>query len=383
MLMDKSGSGLTISDQQSTSLVNRMSYISSNYTKKDKSEISDFYTQVSHILRPFVVDPVISKYCEPKANKVDVCVPFLNNDDREMEPNVFLKRPGLEFILRIRLKAEREQESVTIPSTYLDKLKELSNDENEKELYEVISNSSGIDELTINNLLKTIKGLLHIYISNIDIVKEVSEKVVWTPLCSVNGPDGGTKITSGYILPRTYLSTWRIDRDIEILTIKSSIAKSQADLGEGVSYSDFSISEFQTLSKDYDNRLDELKSSKNSIETKGSDALRTIEIINGEVSGFGLIDILVIYTALWTLDINVLLGLIDDESIERLYNIEDLRTGSVVSRKNKIGNYLKIQDAYNKLEERIIALFEYCDRVYDVTARNNSDVVDRGDVERN
>ena len=52
--------------------------------------------------------------------------------------------------------------------------------------------------------------------------------------------------------------------------------------------------------------------------TKGFKALREIEIITGEISGLGLIDILAIYTALWSIDIKTLIGFLDNSSYERL-----------------------------------------------------------------
>jgi hypothetical protein len=92
-------------------------------------------------------------------------------------------------------------------------------------------------------------------------------------------------------------------------------------------------------------------------------AIRTIEIVTGEGSGLGLVDILAIYTALWTIKIEELLGLLDQTSFDRLYNFNvDLRTEAVLERRN--GGGKNITESLNSLEKKIGNILSFADLIF-------------------
>lgn len=379
MIMDESLDSLSEFDLQSVKIPERKSFITTRYKKRDGSEITNTYDTVTHILRPFMTDPVISSQLDPKSGSrsVMIAVPFLNKEDTEYERNKYVKRPGIEFILRLRL---RQQNILESSSNMFDQitLKSLEGEvsaNNQKEIAAVLSNTgvddsdinrilnnvSAIELYTLNDLVKTFKGLIDLYVKNIEIIERVYKQIIWSPLSNEGGPEKGTDVSTGFIIPKSFLDSWEIERRIVKLEAKSLFAKNQTDIGDDLSYSDFTISEFQNMVKLFDDRLQDAKNERSKLETEASNALRIIEYISGEVSGLGLIDIIAIYMAMWSVDINVLLDLIDDAAAKRLFNIDELKTQAVINRASKIGN---AKDSYKIFEKRIMSILSYGDKLY-------------------
>src|SRR5690606_31964613 len=75
--------------------------------------ISNYFDSGSHMLRPFTTDPNIIDTVTGFSNETRiVAAPFLSTkNDTGIERDVFAKRPGIEFILRLRLK---EQNTTTV-----------------------------------------------------------------------------------------------------------------------------------------------------------------------------------------------------------------------------------------------------------------------------
>ena len=116
------------------------------------------------------------------------------------------------------------------------------------------------------------------------------------------------------------------------------------------------------MANTFESDLADEDSKRSSLEAQGSDALRTIEIIGGEVSGLGLIDIIAIYLSLWALDVPTLLNLIDDAAAARLNAIPDLANGATKNRVNKPG---EAAAAYETLTSAVSSLLQFGDYVFD------------------
>ena len=82
-----------------------------------------------------------------------------------------------------------------------------------------------------------------------------------------------------------------------------------------------SVKKIQSSNKD---QLDELTNKREHYGNQGLDDLKTVEIILGEFSGIGLLDIVGIQMALWLTNPNDLLGLIDARAWARLLERKDL-----------------------------------------------------------
>lgn len=90
--------------------------------------------------------------------------------------------------------------------------------------------------------------------------------------------------------------------------------------------------------------------------------LRMIEIITGEISGLGLVDILAIYTALWSIKIEDLLDLLDEDSFNRLNTFNPgLRTKDVNDRQQRAP---AVVTAIEALEGRVKNILTFADSLY-------------------
>lgn len=368
--------------QQMIPIPVRRSIIERRYKQSDGSAITSFKDNVQHILAPFITDPVISSNIDPKSgsSSVMVAVPFL--EDTEYERNKYVKRPGIEFILRLRLRQQNLENQINSNFSNIDLSvfeTEVSID-NQREIAATLSDI-GVDEvdinqtlgktgrieiLTLDNLVRTYKGLISLYVKSIETIENVYQNIVWCPISRDGGPEKGTEVSTEFIIPQRFLNNWQLERRIRQLEIKSSLASQQLEIGETadekpLAFSDFTISEFQNVADTFKNQLQEAKNERTQWETDASNALRTIEFISGEVSGLGLIDIIAIYAALWAVDITVLLDLIDDAAAKRLNDIPELKTAETIARANKQGS---AAEAYNKLARQIQAILSYGDKLF-------------------
>jgi hypothetical protein len=352
----------------------RTQYINKFFQNSDGSAITNPYESVSHILSPFITDAVIALNIEPKSgsNSILIGKPFLDKKDLEFESGKYAKRPGLEFVLRIKLRAQHLFDQLGLANTAAGAMPVLVktatgmmemgiSEDDAVRLYE----TGLVDVYTVNDLLKTYKGLINLYYKAVKTIEEVSTHIMWIPMSGEGGPESGTLVSSAFIKPKANLS-WELEQQISGLKIKSLLAKYQTDIGTNsdntsLAYSDFVISEFQNVAATFENDLANEDAQRIDWETKGSNALRLIEIMGGEISGLGLIDIIAIYMSLWSLDTKTLLSLIDDEAAKRLNNIQELRTAETEARAKEIGN---AKAAYEKLSDKISNILEFGDYVF-------------------
>jgi len=378
---------LTISERKSTIL---------RYTNTDGTEITntEFYT-VRHILRPFTVDPVIEENLSPigGSSSVRVAAPFLDTEN-EYEPNLYAPRPGIEFILRLRLLQQSQAESnaqVQAELNLEDFESEVSNDQQREiaailtaggvykaDIEQALNGSTELELYTLNDLVKMYKGLIFLYDKNIEIIEDVYSKTLWSPFCNSGGPERGTVVNTSFLSSKSNLDSWDVTRRIKNLKTKSAIAKKQVDIGEDLNYSDFTIPEFQNVLNVYTDRLEDAKAERDDYEAQASNALRTIEFISGEVSGLGLIDIVAIYMAMWSVPVSVLLGLIDDQAAIRLSEIKTLEKVQAV--KDRANKSVLATEAYEEFEKTIINILQFAQSILkdkrigsDVVRSNNED----------
>lgn len=363
-------------DEQRFTLPVRKLFINTFYEKSDGGDIdTNFYVSGSHMLRPFLVDPTISNSVMP-ANRL-VCAPFLKNKSAtKLDSSTYLKRPGIEFILSLRLSQSPTLESQILNDVIFtldpgqdieglskNEVKQLASallDENKVSGSQVdVLLTTSFEIIQLNKLVKTIKALVYKLVRAIETIYEVSNNIEWTPLPGELGPEDASKLViAGQI--RTRARTSPLEIRIDELGIKSANSKRLSNLN--VSPLDFAIAEYENTEKLFIDELNEAKEQRNEYIRQGAEALSTIEYITGEVSGLGLIDILAVYTALWAIDLDVLVSLLDDDSFDRLYEFnKDLRNENVETRKGG-GPVFSGEDAMNKLEAQIISILAFADK---------------------
>jgi hypothetical protein len=398
MLMDTTKSWSEHDVQMFTNNARKV-YIERNYEKSSGEDITNFFVQNSHILKPFTVDASIDRTATP-GERAWICQPFMKekNDTRFDEPDVALLRPGIEFVLRLRLLQRSNREAMEELVTLFDAqstnapqaaqsnasqitFSELAaiagaileenkiTEDNAKEQIQEILGRSAVELLTLNKYVKLIKGLVNRLYDETEMIKSVTKAINWTPLAEEGGPEDGTDISN---LIKTKKKRSEIDQRIARLIIKQQSAKRQAAISRDennpaypLEYKDFALSEFQNTGKLFDQELNSEQEKKNNWIKEGSDALQAIELITGEVSGLGLVDIIALYTALWAIEVDVLVALLDEQAFERLYdNNKELRVGAVLDRHNGSPKY-NVVEALEKFEDQVVNILAFADRLFE------------------
>lgn len=366
----------TSNDEQKITIQKRKSFIETNFDSGDTTQtISKFFEAEQHVLRPFTVDSNIERTVMP-ANRL-ICEPFLKTiNDTQIDVETFLPRPALELILRLRLRQSQEQadsfsETIFALNPVLDTqdvalvdLRRIAlallNEENinDDELLKRLT-ATDLELVVINNYIRLIKAVVDMLIEAVETISNIALEIDWTPLPGTLGPERGSNV-GAFVVPRRTSSM--LERRIIQLDIKSANAKRQPTISLK-NLGTYSTISFENVENLFDNELAEAKTQKLDYIRLGSEALRVIEVITGEISGLGLIDILAIYTALWSVDIDILLSLLDDNAFQRLYdNNPELRTSHVVNR-NSSGPTYNGFDALQKFEKQIINILAFTDKL--------------------
>jgi len=373
-------------DPQQFSVKERQLFISKKYKISNGSEITNFFDSGSHILRPFNVDPNIVDTVTGYANETrHIAAPFLpSKRDTVIDRDLSAKRPAIEMILRLRLRQrfnKDEFDDYAISQLFkLDDSQSLQvSGADIKTIVSVLLNQTGLTEddvtkklsgastlevLTLNNLTKAIKGVVEVLVNSISNISNVSKKIQWTPLPGVYGPEAGTNTTNLiYPTQKTVL-----EKMFSNLSLRASLSSAQASTAgsSGILNSDFALSQYENIDKFFFNSLNEISEQIDNYQRSGGTSLAAIEIITGEICGLGLIDVLAIYTALWAIDIEALICMLDEKSFTNLYNYNvDLRTAEVEAR-HTTGPQMNIGDAMKAFEAQVISILSFSDRIFNL-----------------
>ena len=356
-----------------------------------ESEISQYiakYKSVFHPIKPFIVDPRIALTVDPQENII--CVPFLKNkDETEIEKGVFLKTPVIQDIIEQRLEDPdlnegflkfvenifTDKENTTTTSIdYQTLVITVSGLLEEAKIQEDIKNFTKDKLLGVSNvqysetlkITKTIKALVIRLIQSQRNLDWVNSIISWVPVPGASGPG----VAYGWKLSENFLGIQlKIDSAIKELKLQKISAETEAvkKPTAGISASPFVRQDGSENVKNYDKSLAQLNSDVNELAKKGFQALRTIEVIKGEVSGLGLIDVLSFYYGLWSMSLENLLYLIDDEAIARMiaYNPSYEKVSAVTNRKNTSGTSAEVLKSLKELESRVYFMLDFADKYYE------------------
>lgn len=340
----------------------------------------------AHFLKPFMVDPRVDLTVNPP--KGIICAPFvLDSSKTKYNDGTTLTRPFIELVCRKRFNKDNQQ---------------LSDSEISKRYQDLVdyvrSTDQSIDQSLLDKIAKGVKQTVEatVFTTNINIIAVMIDKLHnsiqkiqeteslyhWLPIPDPKGPeinigsqdiklmaltDDTTGVTSAQL---DSLST-PLEGEIVKLTAFIDLADvnsqtTSADLGgfalQGVSpIPDGSTT--QGLGTRNQNRLEKLTEDRLESTNNAANALRTIEIIMGEFSGLGLCDIIAIYTALWTVDKNVLVNMLDDEAFDRMYSDPALRDDVVESRKSSGSRTLGGTDVLQQFESKIKEIYNLMDKL--------------------
>lgn len=386
------GAGPLDLDQQSYTIPDRTIELA-NY-----EGVASTFDQARHILRPFIVNPAIADTVTPIENII--CVPFLpDKESTKVDVNKPLLRPAIEFICRLRLQQGEvdtgflnavnrlisgNQAKVTETAQEIkDSILAITGEEKLTSLQgnssfqKVINQFSTVQVATISMLIKTIKSVVVQLDRSIRELDEIKPQINFEPIPNIEGPEFGGKI-------RTVgggKSTSTFDQKIGLLKVLDLNAQRQQQitnerLGGGSEI--FATAIVADTQRNYSEEIAKLIRERDELGDLAIGHMANIEKITGEVSGLGLIDVLAIYTALWSIDIETLIGFLDDNAFERLYkNNPELRTAEVEARKQ--GSKMSGLDVLTQFETKLFNILSFADKVFD-QLRNSPLEAQTGDI---
>jgi hypothetical protein len=357
-----------------------------------------------HLLKPFVVDPRIDNTIRPNTNRI--CAPFLKD---KSQTTIFqssagvsekLQRPYIERVISVRFNNSNvasnqigtnqpASNTTTTPAqnnTYVQKIiNDIKANDNISDP-DLISAATSIlkqlytDELVIfNNYYKIIRVVIDQLTSSIRNVQYVRQNINFDPIPSQNG---GVEVgTNGGVLaaidPLSSGVRDHNNRDGEtnilIQSQKQALNNITLDTGlQGVpdpgdfAFSNLDDSVFsiqKNIQQSYADNITNLTNLRNQLGNDGINDLRNIEIIMGEFSGLGLIDMIAIQAALWIMPQNSLLGLIDTNAFDRMNTYRSSTINLNGASQNDI--MASLMDFEKTLTTIYLLIQDYFDSIYD------------------
>lgn len=394
----------------------RINPLTLSLVQLDGSAIPTLFGNGTHILKPFITDPRIALTVLPDSNQV--CAPFLADiDSTRLDCERALDRPQIEEICRMRLNQVKDntvlveqaedlfiREGELLPANERAELadgdlgikqvvlallgkNEITQDELEKE----IKGLNTIEFLQIDKLTKSMKATIDQLVIAICGINTISSEINWFPAPNRRGPEVSSGLTRAFIRWEDNKFNAPIDARIRELSLKNLQASQSRAFDSKFTEATTAVagsgtqrfeSEFDKLgvfalpymeSATQDTFQEELNNEKEKRESFGKNAgehLAIVEIVTGEVSGLGLIDILAIYTALWAIPIEVLISLLDDNAFERLFVFNPkLRTQEVLARRQLGESTMAGDEALEILENKIVNLLKFADQLFENAKR--------------
>lgn len=332
-------------------------------------------TQRIHLIKPFIVDPVID-FTVNDATKL-IAIPFVFNRSQLMiKDDIFVNRPILEQVIRDRFIVVNQQNNLgTADQSIINYIKSIPAVQNEAIINRI--NSGDVYQLSeqtqfvkfINIIRSMMKKLVEAQL----IISNIQSKYYWLPIPALNGPEGGSKV-QGVLLSTKIPNDFITSREKSIIDAKIRVTvnqiNAQTDNVQGVpDIGGFAFDNFKTtfgpdtssaLGDNSSQVLQDLTNKRISDLQKANDALRTIEIIMGEFSGLGLCDIIAIMGALYIMPKQDLLGFLDDDAIIRMNTLLKLNESSPGIQSSMISFVSTVKDFYNLM-----------DKIYQDLSQNN------------
>jgi hypothetical protein len=366
---DSSPFGSLTDDAQSytidtTSLVGKntidlMEYQNNNGEKPEDISLSSG----THIIKPFIVDARIDFTVSPQSRLV--AVPFVpDNAFTKVSATENVVRPLLEKIIRDRLVAISKSSAGSNVDSITNFVKNVPAVQDSQLVSIVTKGPYKQDDQTrfIDNV-NTIRTLMFKLVDAQKIIKVAQGLYYWVPVPSTTGPEGGCTV-QGVFLPTVLdprLST-KLDKQIVIAIAKSVTNNLNTDSAQAAAANDpvnftnkttFGPDTAGGLGDNNNTNLETLSQSRNRILSKAGNALRTVEIITGEFSGFGLCDIVAIIGALNIMAPDKLVGLLDDSAYDRMQvalpSTKGIARAGIVASMTELTS--RVKDFYNLMDK--------------------------------
>lgn len=345
-------------------------YVDINGNKPTKLQ-----SQRIHIIKPFIVDPIIDFTVNDASKRVSV--PFVPTKTQLMvKENVFVNRPIIEQVIRDRFTITNQGNSVgTADQSIIDYIKSIPAIQDES----IISSISKGDVYKLSEqtqfvkYINIIRAMVKKLVESQLMISAAQSKYYWIPIPSSIGPEGGSSVQGVFVssnVPNDFITIR--DRSIIEAKIRSAINQINAqtaningvpDVG-GFAFDNFKNTFGPDTSEAFGDvsalSLQDLTSQRSTDLKKANDALRTIEIIMGEFSGLGLCDIIAVMGALYIMPKKDLLGFLDDDAIKRMNIALNLNESSP-----------GVQAAMNSFISSVKDFYNLMDKIYQDQSQNN------------
>src|ERR1700722_18692823 len=330
----------------------------------------------THIIKPFAVDPRIDSGVRPASRRV--AAPFATDKsqlkvfDPQQNKSIYVIRPYIETVISTIFNSTNIIQAAPQPAINA-VINQITLDPTvtDQDLISMVSNpgftlySSQIS--AFSNYLNIIRTLVKQLLQSVKNINYIRQNMNWQPSQNPNfGPEVG--IEGGTVLAAVAgdPNNQEIEFDIIQASQKQLLNQVQYNIGlSGDDLGDFSFSNItdsvfniqKSVNTSYDYVINQLDNQRSGLGNNGLDELRTIEIIMGEFSGLGLLDIVAIQAAMWIVNPKYLMGLIDSRALNRLSqntSISGYPTGpsvlaSLTGFESVVKQMYKLIDSYIKV----------------------------------
>jgi len=330
----------------------------------------------THIIKPFAVDPRIDSGVRPASRRV--AAPFATDKsqlkvfDPQQNKSIYVIRPYIETVISTIFNSTNIIQAAPQPAINA-VINQITLDPTvtDQDLISMVSNpgftlySSQIS--AFSNYLNIIRTLVKQLLQSVKNINYIRQNMNWQPSPNPNfGPEVG--IEGGTVLAAVAgdPNNQEIEFDIIQASQKQLLNQVQYNIGlSGDDLGDFSFSNItdsvfniqKSVNTSYDYVINQLDNQRSGLGNNGLDELRTIEIIMGEFSGLGLLDIVAIQAAMWIVNPKYLMGLIDSRALNRLSqntSISGYPTGpsvlaSLTGFESVVKQMYKLIDSYIKV----------------------------------
>jgi hypothetical protein len=208
--------------------------------------------------------------------------------------------------------------------------------------------------LTILELTKQIKAVLKKLILLNNIVKLHFDSG-FIPTFHKYGIEYGGKLSENQVKTNEYISKKTTLEAFSVL-YDQYIQDTNDKFGVGI-YATEIVAHIQ---KDFNSEINSLKSKIDNSISEMISAIQDIDRITGDSTGLGIIDVLAIYMALWSIDIGDLVGLLDDSSWERVKK----HFPEIINGMNGKTRNTDIKQVLSNFEKQVRNVLSFADREF-------------------
>jgi hypothetical protein len=335
-----------------------------------------------HFIAPFNVDPRIDFSIGGSESKTlsgvsrRVAVPFVPDASYlQVSSTANALRPVIELIIRKRVY--QANQSTAAGPAIADVQAVITSDPTIGNIPFIggtpISNifSSSFFNLSQQNAfadtVSAIQTVMQKLVQALHVVHAAQGIYYWLPIPNTTGPEGGCNIRN-VPLNQNFSANLITDEDLNVILNQAqvifanlNVAATQAnaipDKGGyafgGQPFMSFNADTTNALGSVSSNTMETLANKRNKKLSDAGSALQTIEMIMGEFSGLGLCDIIAVIGTLYTMDIEDLLGFLDQDAYARAQTLlgsslpaqNSSITGSMTGLLQGVSGFYQVMDA--------------------------------------